>query len=132
MSSDNETTICCWWPFKPMTPLEMEGLWDDNDNEIIFKNNNPGGEQVIPNEPIDFWSDSNNIGNYFILARKVNYKKKISLILTFKEETDKRVLIDGFLIVDGMKYEVTDFRTHDELKVAGKIYKNIATCNYNG
>ena len=123
-------TNCCWL-FQSNTPLQNERLWDDNDNDILFKNNNPNGEQVVSCECIEFWSDSYNLGNNCTLVRKVNYTKKLALVLTYQDEIDKRVLIVGFLLVDGKKYNVTDFKIYDELTFNGKIYENVATCNYD-
>jgi hypothetical protein len=128
--NDNEQTICCWL-FKPNTPLQNERLWDDNNNDILFKNNNPTGEQVVSSECIEFYCYSYNLGNNCTLVRKVNYEKKLSIVLTYKDESDKRVLIDGFLLVDCKKYNITEFRIYDELKVNGITYENIATCNYD-
>lgn len=126
----NEETICCWL-FAPNTPLQNERLCDDNDNDILFKNNNPNGEQVISCECIAVSSDSYYLGNNYRLVRKLNNDKKIAMVLTYKDETNKRVLINGFLLVDGKKYNITDFTFHNELEVNGKTYTYIHTCNYD-
>lgn len=131
--NNNQETICCW-AFPPNTPLQKEKLWDDNDNDILFKNNNPSGKGLGDLDElvtINFWCESINLGNDFTLLRKVNYSKKLAIILTYREEDDKRVLIDGFILVNGKKYIVTDFTPHDALQVNGIIYEMVATCNYN-
>lgn len=131
---DKDNTPCCWL-FTPKTPLEIERenemLYDDNDHDILFKNNNPNDKQVIPNECIYFWCNSYKLGDNCILLKKVNHERKISIVLTYKEYHDKRVLLAGFILVDGNKYDVTDFKTYDVIQVEGKTYENIATCNYN-
>ena len=133
MSYTEEITVCCFGfcPVRAWTPLEIERSFDDNDHDILFKNNNSNGEQLFSNECIDFWCHSYPLGNNCILLKKVNYEKKISLVLTIKDENDKRVLIDGCLIVDGKKYDVTDFKTYEVLKIGENTYENIAACNYN-
>ena len=131
---DNDTTPCCWL-FTPKTTLEIERenerSYDDNDHGILFKNNNPNGEEVIPNECIYFCCESNPFGNKCILLTKVNYERNISIVLSYQEDDDKRVLLAGFILVNGKKYDVTDFKTYDVLELEGKTYKNIAICNYN-
>jgi hypothetical protein len=127
---DKDITPCCWL-FKPKTPFEIETSYDDNDQDILFKNNNPNGNQVIPNECIYFWCSSYPLGNNCILVKKVNYYRKISIVLTFQDENEKRVLLAGFILVDGKKYDVTDFKTYEVLELEGNTYENMAICNYN-
>jgi len=126
---DKDATPCCWL-FRPKTILDIERLYDENDHDILFKNNNPNGEQVIPNECIYFCCESYPFGNNCILLKKVNYERNISIVLTFYEDDDKRFLLTGFILVNGKKYDVTDFKTYDVIEVDGKTYENIATCNY--
>lgn len=130
MMCNNEDTIYCCL-FQPNTPLQNERLWDNNSNNILFKNNNSNGEQVVSNECIEFLSNSYNLGNNCTLVSKVNHSKKLAMVLTYKDDIDKRILIDSYLLVDGKKYNVTDFTIHNELQANVRTYINIATCNYD-
>ena len=86
---------------------------------------------MIPTGCIYFWCESVPFGNNCVLLKKVNYERKISIVLTYQLYDDKRILLAGFILVDGKKYDVTDFTTYDVIEVEGKTYENIATCNYN-
>jgi hypothetical protein len=106
----SDETICCGL-FKnvPFTIFEIEKLYDDNDNLITFINENNNNSNNLQNKTIEFYSSRVELANNHFLLRKVSCDKKISVIMTYKNDGDNRILIDGFILTDNKKLQITSF-----------------------
>jgi hypothetical protein len=127
--SESETICCELFKYKPQTQSQLEETFDDNDNDILFMNKE--GEK-LHETPLVFSCYSYRLANDCFLLRKVNYDEDISIVLTYKKEGDKRILLAGHLISNNEKYDVIDFNVYTDMHVNGKLYESIAICFYNG
>lgn len=74
--SDTETICCDLFNYKPLTQIQLEETFDDNDNDIIFMNKEGGKLHDIP---IVFYCDSYRLANNCFLLRKVNHDEGINI-----------------------------------------------------
>lgn len=126
--SESETVCCNLFQYKPLTHSQLEELYDDNDNDILFMNKDG---KKLHETPLVFYCYSYRLANDCFLLRKVNHSEGISIILTYKKESDKRILLTGHLISNNKKYDVIDFNVYTDMNVNEKLYESIAICFYN-
>jgi hypothetical protein len=126
--SESETICCDLFNYKPLTQIQLEETFDNNDNDIIFMNKEGGKLHDIP---IVFYCDSYRLANNCFLLRKVNHDEGISIVLIYKQDGNRRVFITGHIISNDKKYVVIDFNVYKDMHVNGKLYESIAICFYN-
>jgi hypothetical protein len=126
---ENEETTACFGfcPATTWTPLEIEEAFDDNDNDIIFKKKNSTSN--LPNKPITFYSSRSGLGNQGFILHKISRDKNTYIVLTYQNDKE-RTLVDGFLLINGKKFKVTDFKPHRRLKVGEDTYNWVCECTY--
>ena len=124
MSDNNESeTICCGlFGFK-----SLENSFDENTHDIIFINK----LQKKATPPISFCCSRVDLSNKCFLLIKVCDEKNMSLILTYKEVDNKRILIDGKFLINNKKYKVLSFNTHKKLEIGDKSYNYTGLCFIN-
>ena len=126
--SESETICCDLFKYKPLTQSQLEDLFDDNDNDILFMNKD--GEKLY-DTPLNFYCESYRLTNKCFLLCKVNHIKGISIVLIYKKDGDKRIFITGHIIMNDKKYDVIDFNVHTNMIINGNLYESIAMCFYN-
>uniref|UniRef100_A0A6C0ASC4 Uncharacterized protein n=1 Tax=viral metagenome TaxID=1070528 RepID=A0A6C0ASC4_9ZZZZ len=128
---ENEDIGCCFGfcPAPRWKPLEIEMSFDENDNDIIFKKKNCSS--YLQNEPFTFYCSRFQLGNQGFLLRKISTDGNICIVLICKEDENGRTLQGGFLIVNGNKFKVTDFKPHRRLIIGEDIYNWVCECTYD-
>jgi hypothetical protein len=132
--NDNETTCCGLLIPMPLTHNQIERLFDNNDNEILFVNKKTGdsmnNQQIgISCAPIHLFSNRIELGNDCFLVKKISPDGKIVVLLTYVKES--LILLDGNLIVNENKYNIYDFVVYTNMYIEDKIYDSIAICFYD-
>ena len=121
MSDNNESeTICCGlFGF-----TYLENSFDENTQDIIFINNIK--KKATP--PIRFSCSRVDLSNICFLLIKNCIEKNMSLILTYKQVNNKRILLDSKLLINDKKYKVLSFNNYEKLEIGDKKYKYVGLC----
>ncbi len=109
MQPIEEPEMCCFglFTYKPRTYDEMEWLSNDNDNYVKFKIKN--STQDLTHLNGEFYSSSESLGKNHLLVRKVSPTKNCSIVLIYKDNDGKLVLIEGTVITEQYKFKVKEF-----------------------
>lgn len=109
-SIEDESEICCFGLFtsKPQTLDEMEWLTHDNDNYIKFKLQGISSSLVETLNGV-FYSSSYTLGKDCLLVKKVSQNSNCSIVLIYKNDYGKLLLIEGTMIYKNNKFNVKKF-----------------------
>jgi len=123
----------CFCEYNPPSKLELEEIFDDNNNKIIFMINNSIDNSFIYT-PLIFYSNSTFITDKILSCNKTSPDKSIILSLIFKYDIDNknRILLNGFMYEDedNKKYNIIEFNVESKIKINDITYENIAVCKY--
>jgi hypothetical protein len=126
--SESETVCCDMFNSKPLTQSDLEALFDQYENDILFMNKD---SEKLNDIPIVFSSNYHTLGNKYFLVYKVSYEGNMSIVLIYKKNGDKRKFIVGHVIHNDKKYDIVDFNIYTDMYINEKLYDSIGMCFYN-
>lgn len=127
-----QTETCCFGLFenKPLTQNEMEMLTHDNDNYVKFKFKGVSSDLLTQLDGT-FYSSCYSLDKNHILVKKVSPIKNCSIVLIYKKNDEKLVLIEGTVITENCKFKVKEFIVGMKIEFLEKenSYDYINICN---
>lgn len=111
-----------------LTLDEMEWLSHDNDNYVIFRVDGISSS-LLTYLNGTFYSSRNSLGKDHILVKKVSSNAKCSIVLIYKMNDKKLVLIEGTVITSHTKFKVKQFIIGMNLELIENSQEYVNICD---